>query len=74
VITANTSSLAELSATGGALAIDPKSAAALKDAVFQVLHDGKLRDNLIAAGYDNVQRFSWQQAAETILHLMEKQA
>ncbi|MEM9777345.1 MAG: glycosyltransferase family 1 protein, partial [Chloroflexota bacterium] len=74
VITANTSSLAELSNTGGAIPIDPQSDAALKGAIVRVLNDAELRDSLIAAGYENIQRFSWQQAAETVMHLMEQQA
>lgn len=71
VIAANTSSLAELSATGGAIAINPQSHAELQNAILKVLNDAALRDQLITAGHENVKRFSWQQAAEKILNLME---
>ncbi len=71
VITANTSSLAELAQTGGALAIDPQNTAGLAQAILQVLNDEGLRNQLIAEGTKNLERFSWQTAAEQVLSLME---
>jgi glycosyltransferase involved in cell wall biosynthesis len=70
VITANSSSLAELAETGGALTIDPENVSELTAAILQVLEDEVLRQQLITQGYANVKRFSWRIAAETVLGLM----
>ncbi len=71
VITANSSSLAELAQTGGALVVDPQNTAGLAQAILQVINDEGLRDQLIAAGRQNLERFSWQTAAEQVLSLIE---
>lgn len=70
VITANSSSLAELAETGGALMINPASTTALASAILQVIESETLRQTLITAGHENVTRFSWQQAAERVLALI----
>ncbi len=73
VVTANTSSLAELAETGAGLMINPESTLELEKALVQIIEDEALRVNLIQAGHENVKRFSWQQAAEQVLALMEHQ-
>lgn len=70
VITANTSSLAELAATGGAVPINPQNVSELSDAILQLNSDEALRHSLIAQGHENVARFEWQAAAEQVLQLM----
>ncbi|MFK7801458.1 MAG: glycosyltransferase family 4 protein [Anaerolineae bacterium] len=74
IITADSSSLAELAATGGAITINPESVSELSDAILQVLSDGSLRQRLIKQGHKNVERFRWQTAAEQILSLMTDRA
>ncbi|MEM8861326.1 MAG: glycosyltransferase family 1 protein [Chloroflexota bacterium] len=71
VIAANTSSLAELTSTGGAYRVDPENTDALAQAMVEILENNGLRTTLIAAGYKNIERFSWQQTAEKVLNLME---
>jgi glycosyltransferase involved in cell wall biosynthesis len=70
VICSNSSSLPEV-AGEGALLTDPLDAAALAAAMRRLVADGKLRDELIAQGYANLARFSWEAAATKTLAVLE---
>ncbi|MEX1019923.1 MAG: glycosyltransferase family 1 protein [Litorilinea sp.] len=63
VMTSNYSSLPEI-AGDAALYVDPTDIDALADAMLRLSQDESLRQRLIAAGYANVQRFSWEKAAD----------
>jgi len=71
VMTANNSSLPEI-AGDGALLVDPTDVDALADAMLRLSEDEALRQQLIAAGYENVKRFSWEKAARETLAVFEK--
>lgn len=71
VMTANNSSLPEI-AGDGALLVDPTDVDALADAMLRLSVDDALRRQLIAAGYENVKRFSWEKAARETLAVFEK--
>ena len=71
VVTANSSSLAELAETGAALTVDPLSTAAIADGIIQLINDNQLREQLIDAGFKNIERFSWQKGAERVMTLIE---
>ncbi len=69
VLTANNSSLPEV-AGDGALLVDPTDVEALAQAMLQLSRDESLRTRLIAAGRENVKRFSWQKAARETLDVL----
>lgn len=73
VMTANNSALPEI-AGDAALLVDPTDVEAIADAMLQLSQDEPLRQRLIAAGYENVKRFSWEKAARETLAVLEKVA
>lgn len=73
VMTANNSALPEI-AGDAALLVDPTDVDAIADAMLQLSQDEALRQRLIAAGYENVKRFSWEKAARETLAVLEKVA
>lgn len=73
VMTANNSALPEI-AGDAALLVDPTNVDAIADAMLQVSQDEALRQRLIAAGYENVKRFSWEKAARETLAVLLKAA
>ena len=71
VVAANRASLPEV-AGDSALLVDPDDPAALAAAIRRVLTDDALRRDLVARGFANVRRFSWDRtAAGTLLALRE---
>ena len=73
LVTANNSSLPEI-AGDAALLVDPTDVDAIADAMLRLSQDEALRQRLIAAGYENVKRFSWEKAAAETLAVLEKAA
>lgn len=73
VMTANNSALPEI-AGDAALLVDPTDVDAIADAMLQLSQDEALRQRLIAAGYENVKRFSWEKAARETLAVLVKVA
>ena len=71
VMSANNSSLPEI-AGDAAILVDPTDVDALADAMLQLSQNEALRQRLIAAGYENVKRFSWVKAAQETLAVLEK--
>ncbi|MCB0045210.1 MAG: glycosyltransferase family 4 protein [Caldilineaceae bacterium] len=70
VMTSNNSSLPEV-AGDAALLIDPTDVDAMAAAMLRLSRDEALRADLIAAGYENVKRFSWDKAAAETLAVLE---
>ena len=73
VICANTSSLPEV-AGEGALLVDPLDTGALAKAMRRVMSDRELCQDLVSAGYENLARFSWPDAATRVLAILEAAA
>lgn len=71
VITSNISAMPEVAGPGG-LFIDPSSPESIAEAMHRISEDRKLRENLIAAGYKNAQRFSWEKCAQETLNILIK--
>jgi glycosyltransferase involved in cell wall biosynthesis len=69
VMTSNNSSLPEV-AGDAALLVDPNDTEAIADAMLRLSRDETLRQELIAAGYENVKRFSWEKAARETLAVL----
>jgi glycosyltransferase involved in cell wall biosynthesis len=71
VMAANNSALPEI-AGDAALLVDPLDVEAIAQAMLRLSQDEVLRQRLIAAGYENLKRFSWEKAArETLAVLVE---
>ncbi|MFK0731741.1 MAG: glycosyltransferase family 4 protein [Gloeotrichia echinulata HAB0833] len=68
VITSNTTSIPEV-VGDAALQIDPNSQEALEAAVYKLLIDNSLRENLIQRGLAQAKQFSWQKMAEETLDI-----
>lgn len=73
IITSNTSALPEV-AGAAALLVDPRNPAAIADAMAQVWQLPALRQQLIAAGQQQRQRFSWEDSAHQVYNLLTKLA
>jgi glycosyltransferase involved in cell wall biosynthesis len=73
VMTARGSSLPEV-AGDAALYVDPTDVEAIAQAMLRLSQDETLRQELIAAGHRNVQRFSWEKAAAETLAVLEEAA
>jgi len=69
VMTSNNSSLPEV-AGDAALLVDPNDVEAIADAMLRLSQDEALRQELIAKGYANVKRFSWEKAARETLAVL----
>ena len=66
VITSNRSSLPEV-VGDAALIVEPEDEDVLCEAMRQVLHDEKLREELAARGIQRAQQFSWERTAASTL-------
>ena len=73
VMTAKGSSLPEV-AGDAAIYVDPTDVDAIAQAMLRLSQDETLRQELIAAGQRNVQRFSWEKAAAETLAVLEEVA
>jgi glycosyltransferase involved in cell wall biosynthesis len=61
-------------AGSGALLVDPLDVDALAQGLVQLLTDDSLRGQLVAAGFANLQRFSWDRCARETLAVLEQAA
>jgi glycosyltransferase involved in cell wall biosynthesis len=73
VLTTYSSSLPEV-AGDAAILVDPTDVGAIAAAMLQLSEDEELRQKLIAAGYENIKRFSWEKAASETLAVLEEAA
>lgn len=69
VLAANSSSCPEV-AGDAALLVDPSDVNAITDGMRQLTQDDTLRQTLVAKGYANVSRFSWEKTAQQILNAL----
>jgi glycosyltransferase involved in cell wall biosynthesis len=70
VVCSNCSSLPEV-AGDAALLVDPLDVMALSEAMAHLLADESLREDLVARGYEQARRFSWERAARQVLGIIE---
>jgi glycosyltransferase involved in cell wall biosynthesis len=73
VLCSNTSSLPEL-AGEAALLVDPSDVEAMAAAIERLVGNAGLRDELVARGRKQVQRFTWANAAQATLAVLEEAA
>jgi glycosyltransferase involved in cell wall biosynthesis len=57
-----------------ALLVNPLDTAALAAAMARLLTEGSLRGDLVARGYRQAERFSWQRAARQVMDVVEELA
>ncbi len=70
VLTATTSSLPEV-VGNSALLVDPLDTQAIAAAIQSLASNSELRQQLTAKGFENVKKFTWQETAVRILHILE---
>ena len=58
----------------GAVYFDAMSVESIADTFLELRDDGELRDILIQAGFANIQRFSWQRAAQETRAILQAAA
>jgi glycosyltransferase involved in cell wall biosynthesis len=68
VVTSNTSSLPEVVGNGAVL-VNPENVFEIMRAIHRVLVDQSLREKLKLRGYEQVQRFSWEDSVQRILRV-----
>jgi glycosyltransferase involved in cell wall biosynthesis len=69
LVSSNSSSLPEV-AGAGALYFDPKNVEEMARALALGVSDEEVRGGLVASGFDNVKRFSWDRAARQIVEIV----
>ena len=73
VVTSNTSSLPEVVGSGAVL-VNPENVFEIMRALHRVLVDQSMRDKLKMRGYEQVQRFSWEDSVQRILRVYREVA
>jgi glycosyltransferase involved in cell wall biosynthesis len=73
VITSTTSSLPEV-AGDAALLVNAREAGEIAHAIGRIVADQALRESLIAKGFEQTAQFTWKQAAEQALQVLENAA
>jgi glycosyltransferase involved in cell wall biosynthesis len=71
VITSSAASLPEV-VSDAAIQVDPYDTGALADAIYRIIHDRALRDELIRKGFSRVKQFSWHLTAEETLRALSQ--
>jgi glycosyltransferase involved in cell wall biosynthesis len=71
VITSNRTSLPEV-CNDAALYIDPLDIEDIKSSIIKIYKDEGLRNSLVKKGFYNIERFSWDKSAKTVLKLVKE--
>jgi len=71
VVTSNIPSIIEI-AGAGALLIDPLSVEELHSSIYKIISDKNFKNDLIAKGLSNIQRFSWLKCAQQTLEVLTR--
>lgn len=74
VVVSRRGSLPEIVGPQGVMVDDPEDVEAWADLLFRVLTDEALRVEMVARGYEQAKRFSWEKTAEKILQLYRGKA
>jgi len=69
-VTSNCSSLPEV-AEGAGLMVNPNNISQIAWAINEILSDDDLRKKMIAKGYEQVKKFSWEKCAREMLEIFE---
>ena len=66
VLTSEISSMPEVAGVGGALLVDPHNAESIAAGLAKLWYEPMLRQQLVARGQENLDRFSWAKSAEVL--------
>lgn len=69
VVASNAGALPEILGDS-ALLVDPHNTQEIAEAIYKVLSDKKLRNDLIKKGQENIKRFSWPKCAKETLKIL----
>jgi glycosyltransferase involved in cell wall biosynthesis len=69
VVTSNISSLSEVGGES-VFYVDPHEPEIIADAIFKLISDQKLKDDIIKKGCENVKKFSWEKCTDEIAQLL----
>jgi len=71
VVTSKISSMPEV-AGKGVLLVNPYNTEEIGNAIFKIINDKKLRQEIIIKGFENIKRFSWEKCARETLKVYEE--
>ena len=71
VVASNRMSIPEV-AGDAALIVDPDNIEEMAEAIYKVINDEKLREDLIKKGYKRVKQFSWEKTAMETLRVFKE--
>ena len=71
VITSNVTSLPEV-VSDAALTVDPTNMDEMVNAMYKVLTDKKLKEELVHRGYDRAKKFTWESSAQRLLDVYQE--
>lgn len=69
VVASNTSSLPEILGKS-ALLVNPKNPSEIAGAIYKIIKNPKLKENLIKRGHENVKRFNWEKCARETFKIL----
>jgi glycosyltransferase involved in cell wall biosynthesis len=72
VVASKATSIPEV-AGDAAVLVNPLDTTAIAQAIYRVLSDSKLREELVYAGLQQAKKFSWERCANTMLKIIRKQ-
>ncbi len=71
VATSNISSMPEV-AGEGAILFNPQKTDEIAQAIYKIISDNDLKNDLIEKGFNQIKKFSWQKCAQETLEVLEK--
>lgn len=69
VVVSNVSSLSEI-LDDSALLVDPKNPSEIAQAIYKIITNPDLKQDLIKRGYENIKRFDWKKCAQETLKVI----
>lgn len=70
VIASDNTALPEVAGAGGAIFVKPQEPDDIAQAMKEIMDNMRLRESLIATGYENVKRFSWDETARVTMNVI----
>ena len=71
VVASNRTAIPEVAGDAG-LIVDPEDVEALADAIYKVIAERSLREQLLRRGYERVNSFKWEEAARKAVELIQE--
>ncbi|MFZ5559754.1 MAG: glycosyltransferase family 4 protein [Patescibacteria group bacterium] len=71
VVASNTGALPEILGNS-ALLVNPENPSEIAEAIYKIIKNPELRENLIRKGYENIKRFNWLNCAKETLRIISQ--